>query len=159
MTTFDLAEVRTFTADIDARLKKCDNGEGMGCSSIEGSLRHYATECRAFRAGVCNWALAVFGGRVAFDAEVEEFVLSEGRRLLGRAVAKADYADRMEHGCYMLEGRIDLRDALKDLARLLNPWVRPQLSVGPAARCKLILSTEQKQEINSRIATLRGRQG
>ncbi len=155
MTTFDLAEVRNFTADIDARLKQCDTGEGMGCSDIEGSLRHYATECRVFRKGVCNWALAVFGGRIAFDAEVEEFVLSEGQRLLGRAVAKADYADRMEHGCYMLEGRIALREALKDLARLLNPWVRPQLSIGPAARVKLILSAEQRRDIDLRIATLR----
>ena len=157
MTTFDLAEVREFAATIDARLKQCDNGEGMGCSSIEGSLQHYATECREFRKGVCDWALAIFSGRVEFDSEVEEFVLSEGRRLLGRAVAKADYADRMEHGCYMLEGRVALRSAVKDLAKLLNPWVRPQLSVGPAARAKLILTAEQKQEINRRIATLRVR--
>ena len=157
MTTFDLAEVREFTATIDARLKQCDNGEGMGCSSIEGSLRHYATECRKFRQEVCNWALAVFSGRIVFDAKVEEFVLKEGQRLLGRAVAKAEYADRMEYGCYMLEGRVALKDALMDLARLLNPWVRPQLSVGPAPRADLILTTEQKQEINTRIATIRGR--
>ena len=34
MTTFDLAEVRGFAADLDARLNRCDNGEGMELSLI-----------------------------------------------------------------------------------------------------------------------------
>lgn len=40
MTTFDLADVRRFTADLDARLDQCDNGEGMECTNFDGTLRH-----------------------------------------------------------------------------------------------------------------------
>ena len=48
MTTFDLAEVRGFTADLDARMNQCDNGEGLECANLDGTLRHYAVLCCEF---------------------------------------------------------------------------------------------------------------
>ncbi len=154
MTTFDLAEVRNFTADIDARLKQCDNGEGMGCSNLDESLRLYATLCREFRAGVRAWGRAVFGGYVEFDPEVEKIVLQDGNRLLALATAKAAHAQAMEFGCYTLDGRTILQSALWELSRLMNGWVTPGLSVGPAARVRLHHTPEQLEAILVRLAAM-----
>ena len=55
MTTFDLAEVRAFTADLDARMNRCDNGEGMECANLDGTLRHYAELCCQFSERVRQW--------------------------------------------------------------------------------------------------------
>ena len=55
MMTFDLAEVRGFAADLDARMCHCDNGEGLECASLDDALRHYATLCCEFRENVREW--------------------------------------------------------------------------------------------------------
>jgi hypothetical protein len=86
MTTFDLVEVRTFATDLNARMTRCDNGEGIECATLDDTLRHYATLCCEFREGVRQWGRAVFAGRVAFDPEVERVWIDEGVRLYSRAV-------------------------------------------------------------------------
>ena len=48
MTTFDLGDVRRFTADLDARMDQCDNGEGIEFADLDGTLRHYAVLCCEF---------------------------------------------------------------------------------------------------------------
>jgi hypothetical protein len=72
MTTFDLAEVRGFAADLDARMDRCDNGEGTECARLDAALRHYVELCCEFREGVREWWREVFSGRVEFDPEVEQ---------------------------------------------------------------------------------------
>ncbi len=163
MTTFDLVEVREFTATIDARLKQCDNGEGTVCATLEESLRHYAGLCDEFREGVRAWGRAVFSGLVVFDPEVERLVLVEGKRLLDQTVAKADHAGAMESNhtqltdsgcCYVLDGLPTLRSALRKLSQFFDPWVTPGLSVGPAARVRRHHTTEQFEAIRLRLAAM-----
>ena len=72
MTTFDLADVRRFTADLDARMDQCDNGEGMECANLDGTLRQYAVLCCEFCEQVRLWGRAIFYGLAAFDPEVVE---------------------------------------------------------------------------------------
>ena len=164
MTTFDLAEVREFTATIDARLKQCDNGEGTACATLEESLQHYAGLCDEFREGVRAWGRAVFSGHVVFDPEVERLVLVEGKRLLDQAVAKADHASVMESDhaqltesgcCYVLDGLPALRSSLRKLSQFFDPWVTPGLSVGPAARVRLHHTPEQLEAILAGLAARR----
>ncbi len=163
MTTFDLAEVREFTATIDARLKQCDNGEGMVCATLEESLRHYAGLCIEFREGVRAWGRAVFTGRVIFDPEVERLVLVEGNKLLNQAVAKADHAGMMEYDhsrtpeagcCYVMEGLQPLRSALWGLSRLMNDWITPALSISPGPRVRRHHTPEQLGAILTRLAAM-----
>ena len=78
MTTFDLAEVRNFTADLDARMNQCDNGEGMQCANLDGTLHYYAVLCCSFCVQVRHWGRAIFYGQAAFDPEVEKLWLHEG---------------------------------------------------------------------------------
>src|SRR5690349_6560602 len=85
MTAFDLADVRRFAADIDNRLNQCDNGEGLECTNLDGTLRQYAILCRDFTEQVREWRRAIFYGRAAFDPEVEYLWLSHGFELLRRA--------------------------------------------------------------------------
>jgi hypothetical protein len=156
MTTFDLAEVRTFAASLDARMERCDNGEGMECATLDATLRHYAALCCEFREGVRQWGRAVFAGRVAFDPEVERVLRSEGWRLCDRAVELLVSGDRAEVPCYVLDGQVILRSALWDLYHLLNGWVTPKLSVGPAARQAATLASDPAAiaEARARIASL-----
>ena len=60
MTTFDLAEVRGFTADIHARMHRRDNGEGSECAALDADLRRSTELCREFYNQVRRWGLAVF---------------------------------------------------------------------------------------------------
>src|SRR5436189_5417802 len=85
MTTFDLAEVRGFAADLEARMDRCDNGEGTECANLDGTLRHYAVLCCEFCEQCREWGRAIFAGQSAFDPEVERLWIDEGVRLYGRA--------------------------------------------------------------------------
>jgi hypothetical protein len=134
MTTFDLAEVRDFTADIDARMDRCDNGEEMECTTEDIALRRYAEFCCELRDGLRRWGQAVFSGRVAFDPEVERDLLDAARRLYSRALDAYTRGRQSEAPCYTLENLDTLAAALWDLDRLLKGWVTPQLAVGPAAK-------------------------
>ena len=71
MTTFDLVEVRTFTAGLESRMNGCQNGEGLQCATLDAALRHHASLCCEFTNRVKSWGREVFAGRVAFDPEVE----------------------------------------------------------------------------------------
>ncbi len=154
MTTFDLAEVRGFAADLDARMTQCDNGEGMGCANLDDTLRHYATLCCQLREGVRQWGRAVFAGRAAFDPEVERVWQTEGWRLYCRAVGQLAYGQQAEVPCYILDGQAVLQSALWDLRQLLGHWVTPGLAVGPSARQKLNLDAAADAEARGRIASL-----
>lgn len=154
MTTFDLAEVRGFTADLNARMDRCENGEGMECSNLDDTLRHYASLCCDFRDAVRQWGRAVFSGRAAFDPEVEEKWLLEGCLLWNRAKDMLAYGDEAEVPCYVLDGKAALRSALLGVQQLLVEWVTPKLAVGPSARRKLTLKPAVSEEVRRRIASL-----
>ena len=42
MTRFDLPEVRDFAANLDARMTRCDHGEGLECDTLDATLRGIA---------------------------------------------------------------------------------------------------------------------
>lgn len=142
LAAFDLAAVRSFAADVKARLDQCDNGEGMECATLDAALLHYASICCRFRDGVRQWARAVFAGNAAFDPEVERVWKEDGFRLCGRAVEMLAYVHRteVEGPCYVLDGQAVLQSSLWDLYNLLDRWVSPKLAVGPLARQGLALA-------------------
>jgi hypothetical protein len=154
MTTFDLNEVRIFVADFDARMDRCDNGEGMMCATLDDTLRHYAALCCEFRDGIRQWGLAVFSGRVEFDPEVEHVWRSEGLHLYSRAVEMLAYGQNAEVPCFMLDGQAILQSALWDLQQLLVKWVTPKLATGPSARQGLKRTPVDSEEVRRRIEAL-----
>lgn len=154
MTTFDLAEVRNFAADLDARMERCDNGEGMECSNLDDTLRHHATLCCELLEGVRRWGRSVFSGRVAFDPEVERVWLEEGGRLYRRAYQMWAEGQKAEVPCGVLDGQTILHSALWNLSQLLSNWETPKLAVGPSARQGLPLAPSAAEEARRRIASL-----
>ena len=154
MTTFDLAEVRNFAANLDARMDLCDNGEGMECANIDATLRHYANLCCEFRKGVRQWGRSVFSGQVAFDPEVEKVLQDEGHRLLTRAAEMLAYGQQAEVPCYALGGQAALQSTLLGLYMLLDKWVSPKLAVGPSARQGLDLEPAAAEAAKLKIGSL-----
>jgi hypothetical protein len=154
MVTFDLAEVRDYATDLDARMNRCDNGEGMECANLDDALRHYAALCCEFRERVRQWGRAVFAGRVGFDPEVERVWRQEGMRLYSRSVEMLAYGQESEVSCYSLDGPAVLQSALWDLSQLLNTWVSPKLAVGPSARQGLTLTPVDSEEVRRRVDEL-----
>ncbi len=154
MTTFDVAEVGAFAADLTARVDRCDNGEGMECASLDDALRHYAKLCCEFREGVRQWGRAVFAGHAPFDPQVEEVWLDAGIGLYERAVEMQAFGWQAEVPCYELDGRAALDAALRNLDLLLRNWVTPKLAVGPAARQPIDLPAPAAEEVRRRIAAL-----
>jgi hypothetical protein len=154
MTTFDLTEVRAFAADLDARMDRCDNGEGMECATLDASLSRYAELCCAYINEVRQWGRAVFTGQVEFDREVERVLLDEGSRLQSRAKALCARGQRAEGPCYVIEGHRSLQAALWELDRLLRPWVTPARAIGPLARQGLTLDDPVAEEASRRVASL-----
>jgi hypothetical protein len=134
MTTFDLAEVRDFTADIGSRMDGCDIGDGMECTKLTVILRRYADVCREFCDRVRQWGDAVFAGRVEYDPEVEQLWREQGTWLHSQATWAWQCGQNGEGPCHDLEGQTELRVAIDDLDRLLRLWVTPKLAVGPAAK-------------------------
>src|SRR2546423_11250661 len=133
--TFDLGDVRRFTADLDARMDRCDNGEGMECANLDGTLRHYAVLCCEFCEHCRQWGRAIFAGQSAFDPEVERLWIDEGVRLYGRAQELWTYGQQMaQEKCFVLESGAVLGSALRWLEHLLFAWVTPKLAVAPLAR-------------------------
>jgi hypothetical protein len=154
MTTFDLAEVRGFAADLDARMDRCDTGEGTECATLDAALRHYAELCREFRENVREWGREVFSGRVEFNPEVERAWQAEGWRLHGRAMDSWRRSQKANGPSSNLDGRALLQSALWDLERLLKGWVTPKLAVGPAARQSQTLDPAAIEEVRRRVASL-----
>ena len=85
MTTFELDEVRSFAANLDAQMDRCDNGEGIKCATIDATLAHYTEVCRRFCCEVRLWARTVFTGRTQYQAEVEKAFTDAGFDLYVRA--------------------------------------------------------------------------
>ncbi|MCI0680873.1 MAG: hypothetical protein L0Y71_02115 [Gemmataceae bacterium] len=154
MTTFDLAEVRGFAAELGARMDRCDNGEGLECAQIDGTLRHYAVLCCQFCEQVRLWGRAIFSGQAAFDPKVEQVWLDEGMRLLQRASELWAYGQEREGDCFVLEAGASLGAALWRLERLLTGWVTPKLAVGPLARQGAALTPTGAEEVRKRIEAL-----
>ncbi len=154
MTTFDLDEVRRFTADLDTQMNRCDNGEGTECATLDATLKRYAELCSDLCDEVREWGNAVFAGRVAYDPEVERAWHAEVTRLYNRAFQMWDHRQKSEGLHYNLEGFILLKAALFDLGRLLSPWITPQLAVGPSARQESVLKSLDTDEVRQRVASL-----
>jgi hypothetical protein len=154
MTTFDLAEVRRFTADLDARMTACDNGEGMHCANLDDTLRHYAVLCCQFTEKVREWGRAIFYGQAAFDPAVEEHWHVEGSELLQRASELWAYGQDMHGECFVLEHGAPLGAALWRLERLLTSWVTPKRAVAPLARHGMPLTDAAKDEAQKRLEAL-----
>jgi hypothetical protein len=154
MTTFDLAEVRDFTADISTRMNGCEIDEGTECATLDAILRRHADVCREFCDQVRRWRDAIFAGRVEFDPEVERVWREEGARVHSQAMWAWECGRGAEGRCYDLEGQDVLRDAMGDLDRLLGRWVSPRLAVGPAGRLGLIPGYQPTEEGRQRVASL-----
>lgn len=152
MTTFDLAEVRSFTEGLNARRERCDHAEGTDCANLDGTLSSYALVCRDYCLGVRQWARAIFYGKAAFDPQVETLLLMIGRDLHQRASELWAYGKEMEGDCFVLEGGAPLGATLWQLERLLTTWVTPQRSVAPLARHGV--PTDGVDEAQRRIAAL-----
>ena len=153
MTTFDLAEVRRFAADLDARMDRCDNGEGLECANLDKTLHWYATSCWEFCEHVREWGRAIFSGQAAFDPAVEQVWLDEGIQLSRRANELWAYGQEKTQGvCYVLEGGAVLGAALWRLERLLANWVTPKLAIAPIVR--LGFASTAKDEVQRRVDAL-----
>ena len=154
MTTFDLAEVRRFTADLEARMDQCDNGEGMECANLDGSLRNYAVLCVEFCERVRQWGRAIFYGKAAIDPEVEELWLEEGKVLHRRASDLWANGQEMQGDCFVLVNGAALGSALWRLERLLSVWVPPKPAIAPLARHGVALPEAAKEEAQKRVDAL-----
>jgi hypothetical protein len=154
MPTFDLAEVRDFAADLDARMDRCDNGEGLECANLDGALRHYASLCCEFCERVRDWGRAVFTGRAAFDPEVERIWLDDGVRLYRRAAELWTYGQKLEGTCFVLEGGAKLGSALWRLERLLTDWVTPRRAIAPMVRLGAVADPADAEQAQERINAL-----
>ena len=131
METFDLPGVRDFTADIHARMIRCDITEGSECAALDADLRRYAELCREFCDQVQQWDDAVFAGRVEFDPEVEHVWKERGWELHSRATEVWKRGQVAEASCDNLEWEPVLQEAIGDSmrcsrigSRLNSPLVR-----------------------------------
>jgi hypothetical protein len=154
MTTFDLAEVRGFTADLDTSMNHCDNGEGIECANLDETLKHYAVFCCQFCEGVRRWGRAIFYGQAAFDPEVEKLWRIKGIELLRRASALWAYGQERKGECFVLDNGAALGSALLWLQRLYSPWVTPKPAIAPLARHGVALTPATKEEVQKRVDAL-----
>lgn len=154
MTTFDLADVRAFAADLDARRADCDHGEGNACATIEEKLLHYAKLCRDYRDAIRAWAGAIFSGQIEFDSAVETLLRTTGEDLRARASDVLERSGSAEVLCYVIEGRKPLAEALHDVSSLLDHWVTPARSIGLALKARASMTVDQIEEARQRLAAL-----
>jgi len=140
----DLMAMRRFTEDLKDRRSRCDNGEGMICSTLDESINHYVQFCGELRAYINQWARAIFTGQGAFDQAVEDLLKEETRRLLHRAKQVAARGRAMDGECYLLQGLNSLHYHIADFDYLLENWVSPRLAVSPTPRVKLSHAVEQQ---------------
>jgi hypothetical protein len=152
--TFDLAEVRRFTEELDVRLNRCDNGEGTECTNLDGTLQEYAILCRDFTEQVREWRRAIFYGRAAFDPEVEYLWLSQGFELHRRASELWDKGQDRQYDCFVLENGAPLGAAIWQLERVLRHWTPPERALSPAARHGISIPADQLSEAQKRLAAL-----
>jgi hypothetical protein len=150
--TLDLHAVRRFTDDLNDRLRRCDNGEGIICNTLEESINHYVQMCRELRAYINAWARSIFTKQVPFDPEVEKVLKEEVRHLLKRAKEVAARGRAMDGYCFILQGLNLLHCHIADFDYLLENWVSPQPAIAPAPRVQWTKAAER--EISERLQTL-----
>lgn len=152
MSICTVEDVKKMTSAISNQLDACDNGQAGECVSLDASLQRYAHFCSEFCTSIRQWAMSVFRGDLPFDADVERLWLGEGDRLFERAVAVLTRSEKTTVNCHDLPGRRMLQASLWEMQKLRSEWVRPKLSVGPAARIKL--PPEVVQDAARRVAEL-----
>lgn len=134
MTTFDLAEVRGFAADLDAGLARHASAESMAGPGLDDIVRDYAELCRDCCDQIKRWGDAVYSGRTTFEAESERVLKEGGERLYARAREVDESARHATIASRRSEAQMALHTALVELDRLLRGWVTPSLAVGPSAK-------------------------
>jgi hypothetical protein len=144
ITSLDLPTVRRFAEDLNDRVRQCDSGEGTICATLEQSINHYVQLCTELRAGINQWAKAVFRGEAEFDSTVEGLFQDEIRHVLRRAKQVAARGRAMDVQCFALQGLNALHGYIADLDYVLENWVSPSLAVSPAPRVKIPQEVEQK---------------
>jgi hypothetical protein len=154
MTTFELDEVRSFAANLDAQMDRCDNGEGIECATIDATLAHYTEVCRRFCCEVRLWARSVFTGRTQYQAEVEKAFTDAGFELFVRAKEMSWHGERLIPECFEFSGGNDLKSVLWMMEALLDDWITPKLAVGPAARRPFDADSEVDERSKSAIDLL-----
>jgi hypothetical protein len=154
MTTFDFSDVRNFADDLNARMTRCDNGEGLECATLDAMLKHYADLCCRFVEAVRSWGRGVFQGTIAFDPKVEQLFKEEGDKLFSRASEVFILGQNAEIPCFELDGQPGLQSALWRLGYLLADWVTPRLAVNPATRNRHELSEAELNESRSHLKAL-----
>jgi hypothetical protein len=150
--TINLAAARRFADDLNERARRCDNGEGMLCASLDESIQHYVQLCEQLRAYINEWARSVFAGQIAFDPEVDALLNAEARRLLRRAKRVAARGRTLGGECFELQGLDALHYHIADFDYLLENWVKPRLAVSPAPRVPLSEATAS--EVAQRLPSL-----
>jgi len=146
MTTFDLAEVSKFDADLKARRDDCDHGEGNACATIEDALLHYAKICSDYVAETKAWGQAVFTGQAAFDPAVESLLRSTGAVLVNCATDLLLHSRFAQKDCAVCEesesGR-NLKAALYEINKLVEHWVTPSRGIGLSLKDRSGMSVAQ----------------
>jgi hypothetical protein len=155
LATFDVTAVRHFTEELNERLRVCDTGEGMVCSTLDDSITFHVKLCEEFWTGINQWARAVFTGKIKLDLDVEEIFKSEAQKLLEHAKPVAARGRAMNWQCYELAGLNALHFHIVGLDYLLENWVSPKSAVGPAPRVQLTdATTDQVIQHLARLAPL-----
>lgn len=153
MTTFDLKQVNEFAQEVNAKLDRCDHGEGIGCTTIEAFLSCYAGNCCDFIQKLRKWRGDVFSGRVAYNEQAERSWQLELTKLRDRTKKLADYATQAEAMCHSLDEENRLCNTIYEMDSILKEWVSPRLAVGPSAR--RTLKPEAVEAARRRIASLK----
>jgi hypothetical protein len=132
--THDAPSVRHFMDDMTTQIRKCDQGEGMLCSTLDEKINHYVEWCRNLRQTLNERAKKVFAGEIAFDPEVERIYKEAFRNLLQKAIPVAARGREKNREYFELKGLDPLHYYLADFGYLLENWVSPQLAVSPSPR-------------------------
>jgi hypothetical protein len=133
MPTLELAEVREYIAQLEAKLPHCE--------PTEEAVQAYTQACIEIRDTIRSWGMAIFKGQLAFDASVEHLWQSTLRTLHdGAAKLLASFPDA------------NLEIANKKIGEMVDHWVTPHLSVSPGARQGLrMLTPYQIEEARQRL--------
>jgi hypothetical protein len=156
LTTFDVAEVQAFVDDMDVRMKRCENGEGIACATLDTTMRTHSQLCCEYTNAVLTWGHNIFRGTIAFDPRVESLWREQGSRLYARGVELNSLGRSQEVPCYVLDSLSQLGFALWRLGHLLKNWVTPGLAVGLSARRQLVTDPKELEEIKRRLESLEG---
>jgi hypothetical protein len=147
MTTYDINQVKEFSAEVIADLDRCENE--IRCDSIDRHLDYYAERCCTFTEAVRKWGRDVFAGRVAFDPAAESQWRAGVAELYARAQRVLMIGKEAESECGGFGGKRNLESALWKLSQLMFRWVAPKLSVGPSARQEFAFSAEDRARVDS----------